>query len=140
MLIYASFTWILGGNCGKVLLISIACSLRFLVYMWDIVESGYELPKILIDGIVQPKVKSLKIEEERKKYLLASKVKWIITNSFTPNKYERISNFSIAKEVWDTLEVAHVRTTHIKVSKIHMLVSQYEMFKIEEGESIKDFM
>ena len=27
--------------------------------MWNIVESGYELPKISINGIVQPKVKPL---------------------------------------------------------------------------------
>ena len=29
------------------------------VNMWDIVEFGYEFPKILIDGVYQPKVKSL---------------------------------------------------------------------------------
>ena len=29
------------------------------IYLCDIVKSGYELPKILVDGIVQPKVKSL---------------------------------------------------------------------------------
>ena len=66
--------------------------------MWDIVESNYELPKVLVDGIVQFKVKSFWIEE-RKKYLLASKVKWIITNSLTSNEYERISNCTIAKEL-----------------------------------------
>ena len=44
--------------------------------MWDIVENGYELPKTLVDRIVQPKVKSLWTKEERKKHLLTSKVKW----------------------------------------------------------------
>ena len=34
--------------------------------MWDIVEFGYEFLKILIDGVYQPKVRSL---------LLTSKVK-----------------------------------------------------------------
>ena len=42
--------------------------------IWDVVEHGYELLKILIDGVAQPKVKSLWTEEERKKHLLASKV------------------------------------------------------------------
>ena len=42
--------------------------------------------------------------------------------------------------MWDTLEVAHIGTTQVKASKIHVLVSQYEMFKMEEGESIKDFV
>ena len=32
--------------------------------MLDIVENGYELPKILVDGIVQPKLKSLWTKEE----------------------------------------------------------------------------
>ena len=91
--------------------------------MWDIVENGYELPKILVDGIVQLKVKSLWTKEERKKHLLASKVKWIITNSLTPNEYERISNCTIVKEVWDTLEVTHIGTTQVKATKIHVLVS-----------------
>ena len=66
---------------------------------WDIIEIIYKLTKILIDGIVQPKVKSLWIKEERKKNLLASKVKWIITNPFTPNEYERISICITAKKV-----------------------------------------
>ena len=43
--------------------------------MWDIVENGYELPKIIVDNIAQLKVKSLWNEEERKKHLLPSKVK-----------------------------------------------------------------
>ena len=45
------------------------------INMWDIVENGYELPKILIDDVTQLKVKSFWIEEERKKHLLAFKVK-----------------------------------------------------------------
>ena len=91
--------------------------------MWDIVENDYELPKILIDGIVQPKVKSLWIEEERKKHLLAFKVKWIISNYLTPNEYESISNYTIAKEVCDTLEVAYIRTTQVKASKIQIIAN-----------------
>ena len=67
------------------------------INIWDIVESGYESPKILVDKVIQPKVKFLWIEEERKKYLLISKVKWIITNFLTPNAYEKISNCTTIK-------------------------------------------
>ena len=77
--------------------------------MWDIVKSGCEFPKILVDEVYQLKVKSL-----------------------TPNECERISNCIISKKVWDTLEVAYVKTTQVKASKVHVLVSQYEMFKMEE--------
>ena len=108
--------------------------------MCDIIENGYEVPKILINGIYQPKVKSFWIEEKRKKHLLTYKSKWIIINSLTLNEYKRISNCIIAKKVWDTLEVAHIGTTQVKASKVHVLVSQYQMFKMEEGKSIKDFV
>ena len=54
---------------------------------------------ILINGIIHPKVKSFWTKEERKKHPLASKVKWITTNSLTPNESEIISNSTIAKQV-----------------------------------------
>ena len=53
---------------------------------------------------------------------------------------KEFQNCTMAKEVWDTLEVAHIRTTQVKASKIHVLASQYEMFKIEQSESVKDFI
>ena len=35
----------------------------------------------------------------------------------------------------------HMLEQHkLKLKKIHVLVSQYEVFKMEEGESIKDFV
>ena len=34
--------------------------------LWDIEKNGYEMPKILIDGVYQPKMKSLQSKEERK--------------------------------------------------------------------------
>ena len=43
--------------------------------MWDIVELGYEVLKIMINENFQPKVKSLWIEKERRKNLIVSKVK-----------------------------------------------------------------
>ena len=81
------------------------------INMWDIIKSGYKFLKILIDGVYQPKMKSLWIEEEWKRHLLAFTIKWIITNSLTLNEYERISNFTTIKKVWDTLEVAYIRIT-----------------------------
>ena len=38
------------------------------INMWDMVTFGYKFTKIMIDGVYQPKVKSLQIEEERKRH------------------------------------------------------------------------
>ena len=69
---------------------------------------------------------------------MASKDKWILSNSLVPNEYERVSNYSTIKEMWDALEIAHVRTTQVKASKVHQLAFEYELFKMKDGESIKD--
>ena len=34
------------------------------IYMWDMFENGYELPKILIDGIAQPKVDPFRLRKK----------------------------------------------------------------------------
>ena len=78
-----------------------------------------------------------RLKKGRRKHLLASKVKYIISNSLWSGEYERISNCSIVKEIWDTLKIAHVSTTHVNTFKVHTLVSQYELFKMNDGESIK---
>ena len=74
------------------------------------------------------------------RHLLAFKIKWNIMNLHTPYEYERILTCTITKEVWDTLEVAHIGITQVKASKVHVVMSQYEIFKIDEGKLIKDFI
>ena len=108
--------------------------------MWELVENGYNPPSRIENGISIFKPRSEWTDDEKKKHLLASKVKWIISNSLWPSEYERVSNCSTAKEIWDTLEIAHVGTTQVKASKVHTLVSQYELFKMNDGESIKDMV
>ena len=43
-----------------------------------------------------------------------------------------------AKEIWDRLKTAHEGTEQVKESKIDMLTSRYENFKMKEGETIHD--
>ena len=66
------------------------------VDMWYIVKSSYEPHIILVNGVSQAKIKSW-IDEEKKKHLLSSKFKWIISNLLSPNVYERISNCVITE-------------------------------------------
>ncbi|XP_069143303.1 uncharacterized protein [Solanum lycopersicum] len=42
------------------------------------------------------------------------------------------------KEIWDCLKTAHEGTEQVKESKIDMLTSWYENFKMKEGETIHD--
>ena len=42
--------------------------------------------------------------------------------------------------MWDALEIAYVRTTQVKALKVHTFVSKYKLFKMKDGELIKDMV
>ena len=52
------------------------------------------------------------------------------------SEFNRISTCISAKEIWDRLEVTHEGTNQVKESKINMLVHKYELFQMEQNESI----
>ncbi|XP_070017096.1 uncharacterized protein [Nicotiana sylvestris] len=55
-----------------------------------------------------------------------------------PDEYSRIQSYTTAKEIWDTLQVAHERTPQVKRSRGTLLYSQYENFTMKGGETIQE--
>ena len=53
-----------------------------------------------------------------------------------PNEISRISTCSSTKEMWDKLELIYEGTFEIKETKVNLLITKYEMFKIKYDESI----
>ena len=54
------------------------------------------------------------------------------------NEFNRVSNCQTAHEIWHILEVTHGGTTRVKESKISVLIHKFELFSMNDGESIKD--
>ncbi|XP_070003353.1 uncharacterized protein [Nicotiana sylvestris] len=54
------------------------------------------------------------------------------------DEYSRIQSCTTAKEIWDTLQVAHEGTPQVKGSRGILLYSQYENFTMKEGETIQE--
>ncbi len=52
------------------------------------------------------------------------------------NEFNRISMCSTAKEICDKLEVTYEGTFRVKESKINLLITQYEIFKMDESKTI----
>ena len=52
------------------------------------------------------------------------------------SEFNRISSSTLAKEIWDRLEVTHEGTNQVKESKISILVHKYELFKMKQNETI----
>jgi len=77
-------------------------------------------------------------EDERRRVQYNLKAKNIITFVLGMDEYFRVSNCKIAKEMWDTLQVTHEGTTDVKRSRINTLTHEYELFRMNQNETIQD--
>ncbi|XP_069153765.1 uncharacterized protein [Solanum lycopersicum] len=108
--------------------------------LWDIVLDGPFVPMMEEkDGektITIPKPRQKYDEADRKKIEKGFKAKTLLVCGIGPDEYNRVSAYESANEIWDCLKSAHEGTEQVKESKIDMLTSRYENFKMKEGETI----
>ncbi|XP_070011141.1 uncharacterized protein [Nicotiana sylvestris] len=77
-------------------------------------------------------------ERDRKAVEKNFRAKKILVYGIGPKEYNRISACDTAKEIWEALQTAHEGTTQVKQSKIDMLTTEYELFRMNGDESIQD--
>ena len=66
------------------------------------------------------------------------RTKNIITNALGVDEFFRVSNCKTAQEMWDTLQVTHEGTSEVKRARINTLTHEYELFRMNQGESIQE--
>jgi len=49
-----------------------------------------------------------------------------------------LESLKSAKDIWEVLEVTHEGTNDVKRARKHALIQQYELFKMQQGESIAE--
>ena len=57
----------------------------------------------------------------------------------SPDEFHRISHITVAKEVWEILETTYEGTKKVKDTKLQMLTTRFEEFKMSEDESFDSF-
>jgi len=62
----------------------------------------------------------------------------IITSVLNLDEFFRVSQCISPKEMWDILEVTHEGTTDVKRARKHELIQEYELFRMQLGETIAD--
>ncbi|XP_075085081.1 uncharacterized protein LOC142168316 [Nicotiana tabacum] len=106
--------------------------------LWDVICNG---PFVPMKTIGEPAVK---VPKTRKEYNDADRqaveknfraIK-ILVCGIGPDEYNRISACQSTKEIWEALQTAHEGTTQVKQSKIDMLTTDYELFRMKDDESI----
>ena len=76
--------------------------------------------------------------EELKMFQYNAQACDILLNGLCPKEFKKISILENAKEIWDTLVDMHEGTESIKESKLDVLQSQLDKFKMKDGEGIAE--
>ena len=104
--------------------------------LWTIIING---PHILIkmdNNVSIPKPECEWDEYDERMAQLNAKAMNLLYCALNASEFNRISTCTSVKEIWDRLEVAHEKTNQVKKSKISILVQKYEMFQMEQNETI----
>ncbi|XP_070017488.1 uncharacterized protein [Nicotiana sylvestris] len=107
--------------------------------LWDVICDG---PFVPTNNLGDPAVAIPKMSKEfndaNKKAIEKNfRAKKILVCGIGPDEYNRISSYQSAKEICEALKAAHEGTTQVKQSKIDMLTTEYELFRMKYDESIQ---
>jgi len=106
--------------------------------LWNIITKGPYVPMTTVDGKSIKKNEDQYTQEDFAKPSKNCKAIHILYCGLDANEYNRISACESAKEIWDKLVVTYEGTSQVRETKINILVHQYELFKMQPGETIKE--
>jgi len=104
--------------------------------IWDTIVNGPYTLKCVVENKQVDKHWSEWNDEERRIAQYDCNAKNIITSSLSMNEFFRVSECKNAKEMWDALEVTHEGIREVKRARKNALIQEYELFKMQKGESI----
>ncbi|XP_075105071.1 uncharacterized protein LOC142179243 [Nicotiana tabacum] len=67
-----------------------------------------------------------------------AKAKNLLYNAISGEKYDKVPSCETAKEMWDKLEITFEGTNKLKETRINLLVHDYELFQMKDGELVKE--
>nr|XP_016514788.1 PREDICTED: uncharacterized protein LOC107831530 [Nicotiana tabacum] len=94
--------------------------------LWDVICDGPYVPtkKVGEPAVMVPKTRKEYNDADRK----------VVEKNFRAKKIL----VCVCQGIWEALQMAHEGTTQVKQSKIDMLTTEYELFRMKDDESIQD--
>jgi hypothetical protein len=92
--------------------------------LWEILCSGFEGPE-------DPEAPT---HEELAAVHLNGQATRILLSALDGNEYNRVMNINVAKQIWDTLHLAHEGVDKVRKAKIDLLMAKLNRFVIVDGE------
>ncbi|XP_050918770.1 uncharacterized protein LOC127136225 [Lathyrus oleraceus] len=90
------------------------------------------------NGFVVPKPEAKWNEEDEKKYNYDWKARNVLIAALCVDEYYRVSHCTSVKAIWDSLQITHEGTNDIKLARSNTLTQEYDLFHMEDGETIVD--
>jgi len=106
--------------------------------IWEAIENDPFIPQVKKDDVLVDKPSSEWTEADSKKEKIDWIAKNIITSALSCDEFFRVSQCTSAKEMWDILEITHEGTNDVKRARKHVLIQEYELFRMQKGETICD--
>ena len=104
--------------------------------LWSIIVNGPHILPHTINNIVTLKSELDWDDNDKRMTKLNTKDVNVLYYILDINEFNRILTCISIKEIWDKLEVTYEDTNQVKETKINMLVYMYELFQMEQNESI----
>ncbi|XP_070014140.1 uncharacterized protein [Nicotiana sylvestris] len=108
------------------------------VKVWRVIKKGnYSLPAAT-PPLADPEDIDLYTKEQMEVVQVNNKARNLLYNAISGEEYEKISSCGTTKEMWDKLDITYEGTSKAKETHINMLVHDYELFSMKEGEFIEE--
>nr|XP_016456946.1 PREDICTED: uncharacterized protein LOC107780858 [Nicotiana tabacum] len=108
------------------------------IKVWRVIKKGNYPPPAAAQPPVDPEDIDEYTDDQMVVVQVNDKARNILYNAISGEEYEKISNCDTTKEMWDKLEVTYEGTIKVKETRINLLVHDYELFQMKEGESIEE--
>ncbi|XP_070028804.1 uncharacterized protein [Nicotiana sylvestris] len=108
------------------------------VKVWRVIKKGNYPMLAVAQPLVDPEDIDSYTNDQMAVVKVNNKARNLLYNAISGKEYEKISSCDTSKEMWDKLEVTYEGTSKVKETHINMLVRDYELFSIKEGESIEE--
>jgi len=106
--------------------------------LWNIVTKGLYVPMTTVDGKIVKKTEEQYTQEDFVRLSKNCKAMHILYCGLDATEYNCICACESAKETWDKLIVTYEGTSQVREIMINMFVPQYELFKMQPDETIKE--
>src|SRR6202047_562271 len=106
---------------------------------WVRILNGPVLPTTIVDGLTILKEEKDYSEVDWKANRFNAKALSLMQCALGPSEFHKVSACPSAKHMWDQLKTTYEGTSLVKESKIGVLIREYELFQMKEGEDIKTF-